>query len=140
MNDFAAVAAALPGILVGLGVWFREQHTPSSYLPVPWLASHLEEQTFGILVQKYTPDRYVISAHMLLIDVIGRDRTASLTPEESRFAWKAHCDFVIVDRATLTTERVVEVNGSHHYTEPQERRDRMKQRILRQRGIIWETW
>ncbi len=140
MNDFAVVAMAVPGVLVGLGVWFQEQHPPSVHLSVPWLASRLEEQAFGILVQKYAPDRYVISAHMLLIDVIGRDRTVSLTPEETRFAWKAHCDFVIVDRATLTAERVVEVNGPHHHTEPQERRDRMKQKILRQQGIVWETW
>jgi len=140
MHDFAAVEMALPGVVVGLGVWLRDWHPPLSRSPVPWLASQLEEQAFTILVQKYAPDRYVISAHMLLIDVIGRDRTASLTPEETRFAWKAHCDFVIVDWATLTTERVVEVNGPRHHTELQEHRDRIKQRILRQRGIACETW
>lgn len=100
-----------------------------------WLASRMEESAFRHLQTQYPPDDFIISAHMLLIDVIGRNQSGYLSDADREFSWKAHCDFVVVSASDLTIERVVEVNGSYHQMPKQWERDRQKRRILAQFGI-----
>lgn len=98
----------------------------------PWLASRREERAFRELQTIYPPSHYTISAHMLLIDVIGRQEAHRLVPRDREFAWKAHCDFVIVSVSRLRIEKVVEVNGPFHQRADQQDRDKRKRQILAQ--------
>ena len=77
---------------------------------------------------------------MGLIDVIGRSHLDTLSVADLRFAWRAHCDFVIVDRHTLAIQKVIEVNGPQHVKPEQALRDRQKSKILAARGIVLDIW
>lgn len=131
---------ATPGLLVGTIVLsFRTKAgaTTQSLSPGPagWLSSDLEKRAFAQLEQRFPPPDFIISAHMLLMDVIGRDRLDVLTPSDREFCWKAHCDFVVVDRASMNIIHAVEVNGHFHDVLRQQKRDHRKKTILRQFGI-----
>ncbi len=95
-----------------------------------WLFSQREERAFRALQQEFPADQFLISAHMLLIDVIGRDRSYQLSLEDRAFAWKAHCDFAIVRTKDLIADRVVEINGPLHVRPIQAMRDSQKKCIL----------
>ncbi len=135
----------LPGLIAGVGALYRIARHPQVGLRPslnhhPWLASSLEEKAYHALTRLYPQDRYLISAHMGLIDVIGRNYLDTLSREDRRFAWHAHCDFVIVDRRTLAIQKVIEVNGRQHLRPDQALRDRQKSKILAVRGIALDIW
>lgn len=139
--DISALVLASPGIAVAIKALRRNTRIVSadcSEGKTRWLASHLEEQVFMDLCQRFPIDRFVISAHMLLADVVGRDRLDQLSREDRNFAWRAHCDFVIVDRDNLRIIRVVEVNGGFHASPLQTGRDARKKSLLRRFGIELE--
>ncbi len=134
-----------PGLIAGLGMLYqiaRRRTEPGCARPghPSWLASLLEVKAYYALERIYPQDRYLISAHMGLIDVIGRSHLETLSLDDRRFAWRAHCDFVIVDRRTLTIQKVIEVNGPRHGNPEQALRDRHKLKILTARGIAFEIW
>ena len=106
----------------------------------PWLASHLEIRAFRRLEQRFSRDRHLISAHMLLVDVIGRQNLEQLSADDRQFVWRAHCDFVIVSRASLKIVKVVEVNGAFHQNTRQRGHDLRKRAILGRWGIELEVW
>jgi hypothetical protein len=111
-------------------------HRPSEDRRSPnWFASQFEERAFRRLEVSYPPPKFIISAHMLLADVVGRSELPQLRPHDREFCWKAHCDFVVVERATMKISRVVEVNGPHHRLPAQTVRDWRKAAILRQFDI-----
>lgn len=125
---------ASPGLII-LGVvlwwdWRQRRFRPLGKAAPMWLASRAEAVAFRQLEQRYPPDRFIISAHVLLIDVLGRDRVGALRSWERDFAFRAHCDFVIADRKSLAILAVVEVGGPGHDRESQRRRDRMKDALL----------
>ena len=135
----------LPGLVAGAGALYQmARHPQLRVYPLlhhhPWLASALEVKAYHALVRIYPPDRYLISAHMGLIDVIGRSHLDTLSVPDRRFAWRAHCDFVIVDRHSLAIQKVVEINGPHHGSPEQALRDRQKSKILAARGIALDIW
>ncbi len=130
-----------PGIVAGIMVLWKKfgYGHPPAISPQAWLASRLEERAFRLLSVRYPCERYLISAHMLLVDVVGRQHLPQLAPLERRFAWRAHCDFVIVERSSLTIIRVIEVNGAYHDDRYQQELDQRKRRLLAQFGIPLET-
>lgn len=129
---------ALPGIIIGFLVFWRG--TSLRRAGHPWLASGLEVRAFHRLEQKFSRDHHLISAHMLLADVIGRQNLNGLSIEDRQFAWRAHCDFVIVARESLEIVRVVEVNGGFHRDVRQQFHDGHKREILAGIGIALEVW
>ena len=140
-----AGVTALPGIVIGSTLLLvralrRRAHSRSTPAPCPWLASPLEIDAFHRLEALYPPSQYLISAHTLLVDVIGRQNLTRLSRDEERFAWRAHCDFVIVDRSTLNIHSVVEVNGGQHDLPQQRGYDALKAAILARMGIPLITW
>lgn len=146
MGDSGVLVTSFPGFVVGIVVLAksRSSRTRRSIGEIVrresrWLASRFEETTFRQLRLRYPLDQYVVSAHMLLIDVIGRDSLAGLSPHDRHFAWTAHCDFVVVRLDNLSIERVVEVNGLHHRLTRQIIRDGLKKEILRRHGITLEV-
>lgn len=133
----------LPGLVAGLILPYRSWRPSSSVLAQrshPWLSSGLEVKAYRRLEQLYAPDRYLISAHMLLADVVGRQNLSTLSHEDRTFCWKAHSDFVVVDRHTLSIQKVIEVNGPHHASPKQMSHDRRKSRILASMGILLDIW
>ena len=80
--DFFGLVLASPGIVVAT-LALRRNTTIVSADPgeekTRWLASHLEERVLMDLCQRFPVDRFVISAHMLLADVVGRDRLEQLS-------------------------------------------------------------
>lgn len=134
--------AASPGLVIGIALLGR-CCLPLRGLrtsPISWLASIGEEQAFRLLENRYPPGQYIISAHMLLIDVIGRDRLWRLSSTDQEFAWKAHVDFVVVTREFLTVLTVVEVDGPQHIAGSQQQRDKRKDQLLQRFGIAIERW
>jgi hypothetical protein len=127
---------SLPGWVMGALAFGRQRPGAKTARPssIPtetrWLASQREERAFRALRQEFPADQFLISAHMLLIDVIGRNRSPQLSREDRAFAWKAHCDFVIVRTQDLVVDRVVEINGPLHVRPMQAIRDTQKKRIL----------
>ncbi len=138
-----ALAFSAPGIVAGLAVLHQGTKdltanvllTPPAAKPVRWLASKLEEKTYRSLCRAYLAPNFVISAHMPLLDVIGRDQAARLSKRDREFAWRDHCDFVIVRTRDLSIARVIEVNGRFHGGAGQMLRDRRKRLILQRFGI-----
>lgn len=146
MANVVLLLLSSPGIAVGALVTvhrireFRRDPVGGTFSGrVSWLASQGEEETFRQLRAIFPSDKYLISAHMLLADVIGRNQLRYLSDLDREFAWKAHCDFVVVRVDDLTIEQVVEVNGAHHQSPIQMARDRQKQQILRRFGIRLEV-
>lgn len=90
---------------------------------------------FRELIQEYPIPQFYISGHMALIDVIGRGNAGRLSPEDRTFAFRAHCDFVIVKAGSLTVQRVIEVNGVFDRDPVQGVRDVRKKRLLPYFGI-----
>lgn len=125
---------ATPGVIIGLKVLAHQRLTEdvpvSMNGTVPWLASSFEQQTFRRLEKRFPPQQFIISAHVLFIDVIGRSNLGLLSYEDRRFVWKAHCDFVITDRKSLSIVKVIEVNGRTHTQAYQRSRDGTKHRLL----------
>ena len=141
LADVGALLLASPGIAVPFVIRWKHPRTVAPIVagtPNRWLASRFEERVFFELCQRFPAGCFVISAHMLLADVIGRNRLSELSIEERRFAWLAHCDFVVVDRKNLVTVRVIEVNGSFHGDPAQKRRDAQKKKLLERFGILLE--
>lgn len=134
---------ATPGVIVGLKVLAHQRLTENVPVSVngnvPWLASSFEQRTFRRLEKRFPPHQFVISAHVLLIDVIGRGNLSLLSQEERRFAWRAHCDFIITDRQTLSVLEVIEVNGPSHHQPVQRDRDWKKRHLLDLFGIPLEV-
>lgn len=66
----------LPGFIAPAGVLYQIVRHPDGFRPIPshppWLASSLEIKAYHALERVYPNDRYLISAHMGLIDVISR--------------------------------------------------------------------
>lgn len=141
MGRYALVVLMIPGIAAGLVVLWKTALSRRNLLVAEtrWLASSFEEQAFHALSLRYPPDRYLISAHMLLADVVGRQNLPRLSSQDQRFSWRAHCDFVIVERRSLTIVRVLEVNGPYHNNRHQQDLDARKQRLLAKFGIALET-
>ena len=140
-----ALLLASPGLAIGVGIWAKPRVVgthPRGDLPkpYPWLASRAEERAFEHLERTFPPPRFIISAHMLLADVVGRSQLLRLCPSDREFCWKAHCDFVIVERSTMNISRVVEVNGPHHQLPAQTMPYRRKSAILRQFGTALDTF
>lgn len=138
-NIFWPLAA--PGLAIGLLAWWRSVGS-SHFMESrhPWLASGLEIRAFHMLEERFSRAEHLISAHMLLVDVIGRQNLDQLSGHDRQFVWRAHCDFVIVRRASLTIERVVEINGGFHADPAQEAHDTRKREILSRVGIALEVW
>lgn len=140
--DVGALVLASPGIAVPLVIRWKHSRTWAPRVvgtPTRWLASRFEERVFSELCRRFPTDGFVISAHMLLADVIGRHRLGELSREERTFCWRAHCDFVVVDRKSLVTMRVIEVNGAFHGDPAQKPRDARKQELLERFGIVLEV-
>jgi hypothetical protein len=136
----AALLLASPGIAIGAMTFVKPRlaiiHSRNdSTKPALWLASRAEERAFNHLEKTFPPPHFIISAHMLLADVVGRNELSLLRPSDRAFCWKAHCDFVVVERSTMKIVRAIEVNGSHHRQPIQAIRDRRKASILRQFDI-----
>lgn len=130
-----------PGLAIGLLAWWRSVglgHPIES--GHPWLASGLEIRAFHKLEARFSRTEHLISAHMLLADVIGRQNLEQLSRDDRQFVWRAHCDFVIVRRESLKIERVVEINGGFHEESTQEAHDSRKREILGRVGIELEVW
>lgn len=129
---------ATPGVVVGLAVLVRTilgQQGSAWSGPTPWLASALEETAFREIESRFPVETHLISAHMLLADVVGRQRLDFLDGPDRIFCWKAHCDFVVVDRRSLQIRCVIEVDGPSHLQAVQRIRDLRKTRILERCGI-----
>lgn len=140
-SDIFALILASPGIAMGIAAlrWIvRPISVGTGDERTQWLASNLEERVFMELCQRFPVDRFVISAHMLLADVVGRDRLGQLSRVDRNFAWRAHCDFVIVDRDNLRIVRTIEVNGGFHSRPEQRIRDAQKRALLERFGIALE--
>lgn len=130
-----------PGLVMAVFIQWRTRLLKSASPPIshPWLASSFEVSSYHHLEKLYDHSAYIISAHMLLADVIGREHLDDLSSEDRRFAWRAHCDFVIVDRNSLTIQRVIEINGLYHRNPAQQLSDQRKQRLLARVGISLES-
>ena len=136
-----ALLLASPGIVVAIRILRRNTRIVSADMggmKTRWLASNLEERVFMDLSHRFPVDRFVISAHMLLADVVGRERLGQLPLIDRQFAWRAHCDFVIVDRDDLRIVRAIEVNGGFHARIEQKVRDARKKALLARFGIALE--
>lgn len=130
-----------PGLCIGiLALWRSAGLGTIVHRGHPWLASGLEVRAFHRLEQRFAADRHLISAHMLLADVVGRQNLDQLSANDRQFAWRAHCDFVIVSRDSLTIEKVVEINGGFHQNPQQKIHDGQKRDILSRLGITLEVW
>lgn len=131
----------MPGLVIGILAWWRSAglRQPIKF-GHPWLASGLEVRSFHKLEARFSRAEHLISAHMLLVDVIGRQNLEQLSPEDRQFVWRAHCDFIIVRRESLQIERVVEINGGFHAGTTQQAHDERKREILTRMGIDLEVW
>lgn len=143
LGDIVAVWPSIPGwaiaALVYRNVRTRTTGRRTTSVAAAWLASEYEKTTFLDLERRYPSPMYLISAHMLLADVVGRNRLGELDEADRAFAWRAYCDFVVVDRATFTIIKVLEANGPLHLSRIQRQRDRRNQRILHRFGVQLET-
>lgn len=59
---------------------------------------------------KYSPQKFILSAHPLLIDVVGRNHAGDLWDADRAFGWQAHCHVVVVWVRDLSIERIVGTN------------------------------
>ncbi len=109
----------------------RKRQNPYGGWPPSWRRQRIE----AFAARTYLASDFVISAHMSLLDVIGRGQAARLSKRDREFAWRAHCDFVIVRTRDLFITRVIEVNGRFHRGAGQMLRDRRKRLILQRFGI-----
>ena len=145
MEEMNLLLTSAPGMVMGVAIVWRQRWLArrallgSTPIKSRWLASRREEEAFRKLQGMFSPNQFFISAHMLLVDVIGRERSHLLPPKDREFAWRAHCDFVIVHADSLLIEKVVEVNGPFHLDRVQALRDRQKKRILERFQIQLEV-
>lgn len=94
------------------------------------------EQELLAHLMRLTAGRAIfIAPKVRVLDVTGSDNPL-MEPEERDYAFRAHFDFVLLYRPTMTPILAVELDGEHHRSDPKtQQRDALKDSICRRIGL-----